>query len=104
MREHQRIVDMLEGERDELKRRVGEGEKEEEGNMRELELKRRIEELEDRIVSLSKDQKRDWGWDDGDEMMSMTDDSPAIFGVPNHQPHPANSKPNHNNSVKYAVS
>ena len=92
---------MLEEERDALKRRLGDEDPEQKDRER-LELKRRVEELEERIISLSKDRKGDWGWDDGDVM--MTDDSPAIFGVPNNQPHPANSKQNHNHSVKFAVS
>jgi len=32
----------------------------------------------------------DWGWDEHQESEDLSGDSPAIFGVPNNTPHPAN--------------
>merc|ERR1712034_232118 len=32
----------------------------------------------------------DWGWDENQESEDLSGDSPAIFGVPNNTPHPAN--------------
>eukprot|EP00092_Neocalanus_flemingeri_P054245 GFUD01063881.1.p1 GENE.GFUD01063881.1~~GFUD01063881.1.p1 ORF type:complete len:1583 (+),score=606.32 GFUD01063881.1:211-4959(+) len=32
----------------------------------------------------------DWGWDEHQELEDLSGDSPAIFGVPNNTPHPAN--------------
>ena len=61
----------------------------------------KINQLESRLHDNQQDaafaRGRDWSWGDGEdngdgEMMSvMTNDSPAIFGVPNAKPHPANN-------------
>jgi hypothetical protein len=64
-------------------------------------LYRLLQELEGRIVSLRRDlevRNGSWGWEEGEEeeMEHMTNSSPAIFGVPNHTPHPAN---NHNHKA-----
>jgi hypothetical protein len=61
-----------------------------------------LQELEKSIESLKQQLERrngSWGWEEGEEEMeSMTSNSPAIFGVPNHaiSPHPAN---NHNHKT-----
>ena len=83
-----KVLDSLELEKEALAAReaellAGEGEKAEQ-------LKRRVTELQDKLREFER--KEGWGWEDGEDMMSMTDDSPAIFGVPNHQPHPANNQ------------
>jgi hypothetical protein len=62
-----------------------------------------LQELEGRIVSLRRDlegRNGSWGWDEEgeEEMEHMTNSSPAIFGVPNHTPHPANNHNHKSNS------
>merc|ERR1719350_2540434 len=37
-----------------------------------------------------KKRSSDWGWDENQESEDLSGDSPAIFGVPNNTPHPAN--------------
>jgi len=61
---------------------------------RERELAGQLEELQEQLTYLRREAEKrsgggnsDWGWDDSEEMMHMTEDSPAIFGVPNHTPH-----------------
>ena len=92
LREKEAAVDHLEEAREAAARGSEGG-----GGGREAELERRILELEARLEQLGAElEKRSggWGWDDGEEMQTMQDDSPAIFGVPNHHPHPANSSSN----------
>merc|ERR1719300_409243 len=45
------------------------------------------------ISALQEELKRktnEWGWDEQQEPEELSGDSPAIFGVPNNSPHPAN--------------
>jgi len=44
-----------------------------------------------KLHALEEDRRQgDWGWDEHHESEDLSGDSPAIFGVPNNTPHPAN--------------
>jgi len=75
------IVDSLEEEKEELRSRVYQ--KTEEQFSREQELIKKVDELQSQLESLQ-EKKANWSWEE-DDVMQMTNDSPAIFGVPNDQ-------------------
>ena len=93
------IVDSLEDQIEDL--RSKERDNFDQQKIREDEFSRKIEQLEERLRDGVGSPPRggDWGWEEG-EVMNMSNDSPAIFGVPNSKPHPANSSEgsNHYNS------
>ena len=102
------IVDRLENQLQDLSYK--DQDKFDHQKIREDNLTKKIEQLEERLRDLQSGEERlhtaprsgDWGWEDGEgEMMNMSNDSPAIFGVPNSKPHPANSAVDRGHSNHY---
>jgi len=73
--------------------------KESDSGERVEELQQKVVELQDKVREFEKQRAAGgWGWEDGEEMiMSMTDDSPAIFGVPNHHQLSSGANNGHSN-------